>query len=390
MTAQRHPGKQRNDGGLGRNAPCARGTQVGGKAMLRKSCVLLVLVALTVGVAFLARPASAAEERKDGDGEPAVRENRGDGEDRDRGDRRRRFGTLMRAFRKQRAGEKLTKEEQEAVDRMQRLRGRDGNRDGGRAGAPGRGPAVDLVAPPGQKPGIGALQRLKHDERLNVIDDAYYRIAEIHIHTKEYGKAVEALQQLLKTSPDKLAISLTHLNLAEIYRKELDNKKQAIAEYRKVTGEYAIDAQKRLASLFEELDQIDEAVDQFEAIIKATPDKMQKVLALRELAELLFRNEREDEAVGVLQRLTKAVTYDEAKEVSKALVVIRAQREEAEESRRGREREARTRAWRDRFGGRRRRRPAADRGVRPEQGRPVERKIDDPQPEERPIEPKPR
>jgi len=390
MTAQRHLGKRGQDGRLTSNAPCARETRVGGKAMLRKSCVLLVLVALTVGVAFLARPASAAEERKDGDKGPAVRENRRDAQGRDRGDRRRRFGVLMQAFRKQRAGEKLTKEEQEAVDRMQRLRGRDGNRDAGRADAPGRGPAVGLVAPPGQKAGIGALQRLKHDERLNVIDDAYYRIAEIHIHKKEYAKAVEALQQLLKTSPDKLAISLTHLNLAEIYRKELDNKQQAIAEYRNVTGEYAIDAQKRLASLFEELDQIDEAVDQFEAIIKATPDKMQKVLALRELAELLFRNNREDEAVGVLQRLTKAVTYDEAKEVSKALVAIVAQRQEAEKDRREREREARMRAGRDRFAGRRRRPAAGDGGMRPEQVRPAERKKDEAQPEERPIEPKPR
>jgi len=350
--------------------------------MLRRLSLLVLSAALMVCGTGISQPAVAA----DGDKDPAVKRDR---EDTAARDRRNRWATVMRAFRKQRAGEELTKEEQDALDRVRRGRRMRGDRGDDRADAPGRVRAAGLAAPAREKAGINALQRLKHDDRLNVIDDAYYRIAEIHIYKKEYPKAVEALQQLLKTSPDKLAISLTHLNLAELYRKELDDKKQAIAEYQKVTGEYAIDAQKRLAGLFEELDQVDEAVNQFEAIIRATQDKMQKVSALRELAELLFRSEREDEAVAVLQRLTKAVTYDEARELSKALAVVRAHREEVERGRLERERQARMRAWRDRFRGRRRR-PAGDRRMRPERVRPVEPKKDAPQPEERPIEPKPR
>ena len=342
--------------------------------MFKTSWAWLVLVALVGGVASISAPARAAEDRDD-----AGRR----GDRRRRGDWRRRFTAMREALQKRRDGKELTKEEKETLQRFDRFRGA--------AGDPGRvadRPDDPFAAPARGKTGIGELRRFRHDERLNVIDDAYYRIAEIHVQEKVYDQAVESLRQLIKKSPDKLAVSLTHFNLAELYRKELNNKKEAIAEYKKVTGEYAIEAQRRLASLFEELEQIDEAVATFEAIVKTTLDKMQKVLALRELAELLFRNERKDEAVAVLQRLTRAVTYDEAPKITKELQAAGERQEKVAEQERDRARAARMQQFRDRFRRREPRRPDGDRELRPDRARPREPAAKDAEPRERPIHPK--
>ena len=340
--------------------------------MLSKSCRWLLLAVM---VACVTLPAFAAEGERDEDRRPADRDRERDrdrGRDRrgNRADRWRRFAAFREALRKRQNGEKLTQDEQAALDRLQRFR-----RDAG-------DPAADRG-----KPSVSGLARFKHDSRLNVIDDAYYRIAEVYIQQKEYINALESLQRLIKSSPDKLAVSLTHLNLAELYRKELNNKENAIAEYKKVTGEYAIEAQRRLATLFEELNQIDEAVAAFEAIVKTAPDKMHKVLALRELAELLFRNDRADEAVATLQQLTKAVSYAEAKDITKQLLEAEEQREKAAQQERERERAARVRTLRDRFRGWQ---PPGrgDREMRPDRARPPRDAGDkDARPTERPIRP---
>lgn len=330
-----------------------------------KSFAWIVLAALVASVVSISQPALAAEGQKDGR--------------RRRGDWRRRFATMREALQKRRDGKELTKEEKEALQRVDRFR-RGAADQGGAAGG-----ADNPFAVARGKTAIGDLRRFRHDERLNVIDDAYYRIAEVHVQQKTYDQAAEAFQQLIKKSPDKLAVSLTHFNLAELYRKELSNKKEAIAEYKKVTGDYTIEAQRRLASLFEELAQIDEAVATFEAIVKTTADKMQKVLALRELAELLFRNERQDEAVATLQGLTRAVTYDEATGIAKELLAVRERQEKATQQERDRARAARMQQFRNRARRPRQRRAAGGAEVRPDRAPRRAPGVKDAAPRERPI-----
>ena len=141
--------------------------------MLRKSCRLLLLAVLAACVTL---PVFAAQgERGDAprpaaqDRQPArARDARGN-----RGDRGRRFAALREAMRKRQNGEKLTEEEQATLDRFARFR-----RDAG-------GAAAELG-----KPSVSGLARLKHDSRLNVIDDAYYRIAEVYIQQKEHINAL--------------------------------------------------------------------------------------------------------------------------------------------------------------------------------------------------------
>jgi tetratricopeptide (TPR) repeat protein len=270
------------------------------------------------------------------------------------GERRARFVEVLRAIRKMRAGEELTDEEKkllaEAREQRKVLQKRLKRAERERRKA---------VA---HRRSGGADGRLRYDGRLNVIDQAYFQIAEIHLGQDEHEQAVAALERLVQKSPDKRAVSLAHLNLAELYRSELNLPAKAVAEYKQVTGEFAAPALRRLAELFEELGQVDQAVEQFDALAKSTADATTKILALRELAELLVRNHRPGEAVAVLQRLTRAVSYEEAAKITKSLREAQERNEDREQEERERVRLRTMKAWERRI---RERFAEPDRGRRP-------------------------
>ena len=357
--------------------------------MMAKRFWWSVVGALVICGLLVSTSAPAQERREDEDEGPAVKGR----EDKDRkaderAERKKVFGKLAGIIRKMRAGEELTKEEQKIWAKVKKRRA-----DAGRWGAdPNRimvqaGPGGVFLNPMG-KPGAPQNRTLRYDPRLNVVDAAHYQIAEIHIAKKQYEKAVVALEQLIKAPPSDLVVSLTHLNLAELYRKQIANPKRAIEEYKKVTGEFALDAQMRLAQMFEELDQIDEAVEQFEGIVKNSTDPVQKVLALRALAGLLERNGREDEAVAVLQRLIKSVSYDQATQISATLRKAQERREQRQKEAYERRQMQIKQQWQQRW---RQRKPKVNLELRPEHFRPREprKKTKNARPEERPIEPAP-
>ncbi len=193
--------------------------------------------------------------------------------------------------------------------------------------------------------GQRSAKQLRHDQRLNVIDATYYEIAEIYLAKKQHEEAVAVLEQLIRQSPDDLAKSLTYLNLASIYRQQLNNPEKALAYYEKVTGEYTPEALDQVALTFENLGQVDRAVEYFEKMAKRPRDNMQKVLALRKLAQLLVRNDREEEAIAALWRLTKAVSYQQAGEISKVLLETQARRAELQQQESQRMRTEMMRRW---------------------------------------------
>ncbi len=321
----------------------------------------------------------------------------GDAEAAERAERAKIVERAMRALQLKKAGKELTEEDEKAIRKFERLqedmkrvaaerraaaeRERERMLDNARPPAPGARP----LRPGEDDPG----RRLKHDRRLNVIDAAYYEIAEIRLARKQYEEAVAALRQLVASSPDPRAVALTRLNLAELYRGELGNNEQAIQEYKQVTGEFAAEAQRRLAELFGELDQIDEAVEHFEGVAKNATDKTQQVLALRQLADLLVRSGRTEDGVAVLQRLIKAVSYDEAADIAKTLAESEERRDAAER----RDDAERTRAlmmrpWQPRV---QPLKPPPDRELRPDPARirPQEPKKKPDPPHEEPIRPGP-
>jgi len=293
-----------------------------------------------------------------------------------------------RIMAKLKAGEELTPKERKTLARVKLLHARrraDQERALRDRMQRGWRPGGALWAP-GQKP--GPPHRLRHDRRLNVKDAAYYQIAEIHLAQRRGADAVAALERLVQKSPDPLAVSLTHLNLGDLYHKELAHPKKAIEAYKKVRGEFAPEAHRQLARMFEEVGQIDEAAQQLENIAEHAKDPVQKVVALQQLADLLRRNGREDEAVAALQRLIQAVDYDQAAKIAKTLRDEQDRREkmEREEYERARGRLLRNLQQRWRKG---RAKVGLDVDLRPLQVRPREPKKRGVRPAERPIRPEP-
>jgi tetratricopeptide (TPR) repeat protein len=295
---------------------------------------------------------------------------------------------VLRVYRKQRKGEELTDEEEALLDRAKLMKERmerarkerevqlreRRERDRMRAATAERGKGVG-----------GVLQR---DDRMSILDNAYYDIAGIHLARKRHAEAIAALEQLIKKSSDETIAALTHLNLAEIYRRRLSNTEKAVDEYKKVTGPLAREAQNRLARMFEELDRLDDAILQFEAIAENAKDKTQKVLALRQLAELLVRNGREDEALAALKKLTETVNHEEAAKITTVLREEEARRLEQEREQMERARIEMMKRWQRGARGPRNRGPRGQdaelrpRGLRPDGvrdkrfARPVERPIE--------------
>ncbi|MFO7898347.1 MAG: tetratricopeptide repeat protein [Planctomycetota bacterium] len=338
--------------------------------MARRVWVMLFTVAALFG-GLLALPVAARE----GEDENPFRE-----EPEEKGDeaaeRRALFRKMRPLLQKVRRGEKLTEEERDLLNHARRRWQKFRREREERAERPRRLPGAEQQA----------KSTLRRDERLNVRDRAYYQIAELHIRREQYTEAATALHQLVKNSKDPVAVSLTHLNLGDLYRERLGNTERAVEEYRKVTGEFVPLALRRLVQLFEEVGKIDAAVAELETLVKTTDDKLQKVLALQQLADLLERNGREDEAVATLQQLIRSITHDEAEKISKLLDEARARHLKREEEQNERLRIRKMREWREQV---RRKLGAVRDEMRPREVRPRGPKKRDAEPHEEPIRPAP-
>jgi tetratricopeptide (TPR) repeat protein len=357
--------------------------------------LLVGMLAVMLG-ASLSGVAGAQEDPAD-DGREAREERR---EDDERAERKRLWREAVRAYQKQRKGEELTDEEKEVLERVRVMRERF-QRERERRAARDRERQVREMQEREQLErggplGVAARNKgrdgdLLRDDRMTILDHTYYDIAAIHLARNRHEEAVGALSQLLKSSPDLRVIALTHLNLAEIYRRRLSNTDKAVEEYRKVTGPLAQEAQERMAAMFEELDRLDDAIRTFESIANTATDKTQKALALRQLARLLARNGREDEAVAALRKLTETIDHKEAEKITTALREEQERRIEREREKMERARMEMMRQWQRRVGDRGpRRRPPRRPDGEFQPRRPRERGVRDKRnarPQERPIAP---
>ena len=147
---------------------------------------------------------------------------------------------------------------------------------------------------------------------MNVIDAAYYQIAEIHMEEEQHEEAAEQLAIIVAKSPVEEAVSAAHLNLAHLYRKHLQAPDKAIQEYRLVKGELRGRAIHELVNTYEEQDQWEEAAKSLEELLTETEDKHAKVGLLQMLAELCRRHGESEKAIAALRRIPETLTYEEA------------------------------------------------------------------------------
>ncbi|HLB05262.1 MAG TPA: tetratricopeptide repeat protein, partial [Thermodesulfobacteriota bacterium] len=106
--------------------------------------------------------------------------------------------------------------------------------------------------------------------------DALYQIGNIYyLNLRDYQKAVEAYRRLVKTSPGSHFAPDAQRKIAEIYREKFGDLKGAVSEYQrfvKVFPKEADRARYRMAECYILLREFDKAREQYENILKETPD----------------------------------------------------------------------------------------------------------------------
>jgi hypothetical protein len=186
---------------------------------------------------------------------------------------------MREIFRKMRAGEKLTAEEQAIADRM---RNRMGGRDRG-----GRAQAAEL--------------RL-----VNVVDAVKLTLAMAHVGKQKPEEAIKVLDEVVAKSEDKTAVGFAHLYLARIYKAKGEEDKVK-AELANVTGPAIVGAlQMMLAG--------EPSAEKLEALLKDMQDPLGRAVLIRTLAALYGRAEDVEKLADLAVRAAKLVTAEQASE----------------------------------------------------------------------------
>lgn len=154
-------------------------------------------------------------------------------------------------------------------------------------------------------------------ERLNLLDEAQFAMAEIHVEREAYDRAVTALEGITEKSPDKFAVSAAYLNIGEIYRRHIRDAQKAVEAFRKVTGELSKEALRCIVQTYEEAGDAAGMAKALDEMLAQTEDKRQKVNILRRIAESQRRAGDHDGALSTLRRLTGTITYDDVAEMEK-------------------------------------------------------------------------
>jgi tetratricopeptide (TPR) repeat protein len=142
---------------------------------------------------------------------------------------------------------------------------------------------------------------------MTPLDSARYSIAELLLRRGEPKEAIATLAKALDAASEDLK-ALTHLNLAEVYRRVLDDAPKAIEHYQKVEGALRPRAQLFLLALLAETGKADEAAKQLEGLIQAATEKGEKLALLQRLAALHEKARMLDKALAAYERILKEFT----------------------------------------------------------------------------------
>ena len=95
---------------------------------------------------------------------------------------------------------------------------------------------------------------LKEFPDHDIIDEVYFRLAEIYQQQGNYQKSVDALKKIINNYPESILIDNTYFKLAEILQYELEQKQEAQDYYGKILFDhqdsiYYVEAQKQFRKL---------------------------------------------------------------------------------------------------------------------------------------------
>ncbi|MEW6355695.1 MAG: tetratricopeptide repeat protein [Planctomycetota bacterium] len=150
---------------------------------------------------------------------------------------------------------------------------------------------------------------------LNVVDKAFYTVAQLLYEKGEYENAIKELSKVVDESPDERAKAGAHLVAGHIYRFKLQQTDQALAEYKQVTGDLADRAMKSMIQCYETMGQPDQAAKVLEDRLMQATQTQEKAFILNEVANIYRRAGNIDKAIETLRRIPQMITYDEAEAI---------------------------------------------------------------------------
>jgi len=148
--------------------------------------------------------------------------------------------------------------------------------------------------------------------RVNVVDGAYFEIAELLVNKQEYDEAIEELKRITAASPDPEAAGAAHLSMGHILRQKMGDTEGAIAEYRQVTGRYAETARREIVRAYEEVGEIGKAVAVLDEMLAKAEAPGDKAKILSDIAEVYKKSNDLDRAIETLRKIPTVITYEEA------------------------------------------------------------------------------
>jgi tetratricopeptide (TPR) repeat protein len=159
---------------------------------------------------------------------------------------------------------------------------------------------------------------LYRTDSLNAVESAHYSIAELRLERGEADAALAELVHVLAAASDDVR-HLTHLNLGQIYRLNLNDAAKAAEHFDQVEGPLGHRARSCKLAMLEEQGRHDEAAKLLEKQIAETKEPGEKLALLHRLAALYRRQRLADKALATYRRITTEFTPEAVERMHQAL-----------------------------------------------------------------------
>ncbi len=153
---------------------------------------------------------------------------------------------------------------------------------------------------------------------MNALESARYSAAELHLQQDAPEKAIAVLAKLLDGKVRPELAHLTRFNLAEVYRRRLQDVARAAEHYRQVGGPYRHRARHYMLQMLVEAGRPAEAAKAAADWVTEAKDKGEKLGLLHRLATLYKRAEMPEKALAVYERIAEEFAPDDIKAMQKA------------------------------------------------------------------------
>jgi hypothetical protein len=153
---------------------------------------------------------------------------------------------------------------------------------------------------------------------MNAIESARYSAAELHLQQDAPDQATAVLKKLLDGEVRPELAHLTRFNLAEIYRRRLQDVARAAEQYRQVGGQYRHRARHYMLQMLVEAGRPEEAAKAAADWLAKAKDKGERLGLLHRLAALYKRADMPQKALDVYERIAKEFTAADIQAMQKA------------------------------------------------------------------------